>query len=432
MLAGTAGLLGVTGLAGVPAVTSAGESSDGDSDGVRELDDDTILRGQLADLDMDMEFENQMRLPGDPAGGDRERVLHVTSDGAQTTDYVTSVVDLRDRSLAIEDVDDLEYDYYAGTNNENAAPDEAWLIVDTTTVSRRGRSGDAPGRSGDAPGRSGEAPGQADGERGKKDKDRICYLFVKSLNDEQNDQTWRTRDVAAEIRGGMPEGFSGTGGWKAIELEPEDIDDGSAIIRTGRDLQDTDPFDNVLDYLEDQFEDTDMELSDAELVVAGIGSGNTRNPTVTDIYYDDLVVEGITYDFPATIPMDIEVDPTTVDKGTTLTATLSFLDDEEGLSLEDIDTDSVRLLPFDSVTPIIDIHGIGAEDASVENDTLVAEFDGDDVGDLFDDTGSQTIIVFGDFDVGDAAEPVVDDDSDAETEYETPYSFVATADIELE
>jgi len=432
MVTGTAGLLGVVGLGALPAATGAQESGDG----IREIDDDTILRGQLADLDMNMAFENRMRLPGDPADEDREGVLHTTSDGESTIDYVTSVVDLRDRRLPIEDVEELEHDYYIGADDENASPDEAWLIIDVIPEDAPGRADEAPGRPDEAPGRPdepgrpAEPPGRADEAPGRPDEKRVCYLFVKTLDDEVEEETWLTRDIAAEMRGETPEDDSRR--WRAIEIAPEDIDDGSAIIETGRALQETDFFDNVFEYLEDQIDETDMELSDAELVVAGIGSGDTRTPSEIDIYYDDLVIEDVTYNFPATVPMEIELKPETVDDETTLTATLSFLDDEEGLELDDVDEDSVRLLPFDTVAPIVDVHGIGATDVDVDDETLVAEFDGEDVGSLFDEDGSQTVIVLGDFDVDSVAEPTVDDDSDAETAYETPYSFVATAEIELE
>lgn len=65
--------------------------------------------------------------PEDPRGS-RGLVTLLTSDGVRTTDYATSIVDIDDRQFS--SFTHVTFDFYAGVDNENAAPDEFWMLVE--------------------------------------------------------------------------------------------------------------------------------------------------------------------------------------------------------------------------------------------------------------------------------------------------------------
>lgn len=81
------------------------------------------------DIDGGGTFGGDVELADDPV--DAGKVAHATSGGVSTPDYVTSSVCLPS-GTTIGDVDTvggLTYEYYQGVLNENAAPDEAILLI---------------------------------------------------------------------------------------------------------------------------------------------------------------------------------------------------------------------------------------------------------------------------------------------------------------
>jgi len=127
----------------------------------------------LWNFETDNSFDAFVQSAEDPAGGSRGQVAHATSLGTATNDYVTSAVDI---NTDLSSINTLSYDYYAGADNQQAAPDEVYLLLDTD---------------------SGE------------------HLVYRTLNDNApSAEVWETRNVLDEIN-------SIPGDWKEIN------DDGS-------------------------------------------------------------------------------------------------------------------------------------------------------------------------------------------------------------
>lgn len=351
---------------------------------------DAVLRAQLADVDMSLSYDVNLRLQGDPAGADRTGVVHVTTHGEVVEDYATSVVNLRNQGVTI-DAEQLEYDYYKAANETHVAPDGVWLTVEVD---------------------SGENP------RG--------FLFFKSLDDGLPAGEWRTRDVAAEIRGesGVEGANGSTSGWRVIEIEPQDVATGGEVIQTGRRLRDQTSFDSIIDWLTER----GCDPAESKLAAAGFGRGNVSEAICIDTYYDDLTADGVTYNFPATVPMDLELQTEgDGDSPESVIGTLQFVSPEEGLELEDVDPDTVRLAAFDRVAPLIDPPAVTAAAVNVHDDHLDVEFDGEEVAALHNSDDETTVNVLGDFEGDERASPQAEGNID--TDYRTPYSFVGTGSL---
>lgn len=102
----------------------------------------------------------QMVRASDPEAGGR--VTRATSGGARTTDYATSILSVPD--VALGDLTELSYEYYGGAQNRLSAPDEVWALLEDTDGNRH-------------------------------------VVFRHAGDSNPSGQTWRTRDVRAEIRG---------------------------------------------------------------------------------------------------------------------------------------------------------------------------------------------------------------------------------------
>lgn len=158
-------LKGVTGVAGsVVALSAFARVSDARGDAVSATtvrQTDTVPLSQvtgapsahalLCETDLDGQYTAEMHLDGDPSGtqcvsesgqsdgldgNQRDGVVHVTTNGNRTTDYAHGLVNLRDRfdhplTLGVlQDGVDVSFDYYEGPDNERAAPDEVFVVIE--------------------------------------------------------------------------------------------------------------------------------------------------------------------------------------------------------------------------------------------------------------------------------------------------------------
>lgn len=322
----------------------------------------------LWDHDMDMAFTNRMRLaadPADPADGGRQGVVHVTSAG-ESQDYAVSGIDLRSRDLTLGDVNEsgsFTYDYFKGEDASYKVPDEAFLILQ-----------------------------RADGG--------ISVTYRKKDTDQRG--VWDTRDVSSE--------FS-KGDWRAIDVDAGDIDVEDEQVRVTSEvigqnimaLREQEHYAGVLDRFS----------ADASLLAVAIGNGSVDG-VVSDAYFDNIQVNETAYTVPATLTMDAEISTPASQRGRT-SVTLSFANEEHGVSVNDIDPESVRLSSYSPFAPPIPGTGdpsdvVLAEGATVSGNALEAEFGPGQVQRLTQGNRMPTVLVFGAFE-------------------ERPYRFVATAEL---
>lgn len=342
-----------------------------------------MTRPILCEVDMDGTFDIENHRTEDPTiewcedvdDSTRESVLHVTSMGRETKDYSSGIVNVEDgldHTLTLETATSdgvfVGFDYLEGPENANAAPDEVFLIV-----------------------READASSDAEG----------LHAVFKTINDSNDPDSasdicengWRGLDVSDQMTG---DGL-GDRDWADISITRDDVESGEMVIQTARSLRDQ----------ENRFEDIVERFGgDAELVAVGYGKGFTTRETVSDVYYDELVVrrergeevERDTFSFPAAVPMDVEFDGP---RGGTLTATLSPQQEEVGLDLDDVQADSVKLTRYVPVAPPVE-EGGPASSVTVGNGEIVAEFPASEVGGILG--GETPVLVSGWFDneAGDA------------------------------
>jgi hypothetical protein len=165
-------------------------------------------------------------------------VTYATSGGTRTTDYATSVLSVPD--VALGDLTELTYEYYGGAQNLLSAPDEVWALL--------------------------------------RDADGNHHAVFRHASDSNpSGQTWRTRDVLAEIRGEsslspdtswatLVEGSSGRGQVKSLQTSLVATFGAGAVLRR-----------------------------------VGVGRGRTGGDgTVADVFYRNLRLNGSRLDaFPA-------------------------------------------------------------------------------------------------------------------------------------
>lgn len=344
----------------------------------------------LCDVSVPMGFETIMHYDGDPAfpgeeqvslrehdeypdpDKPREWVVHVTSEGMQTSDYAASLVNLRKRArqpVTLQDVRDggIRYDYFQGPDHGGSAPDEVFLVLQT--------------------------PQQADRNEG--------VALFKHVDDGQDAPAslgggqWRTFDVSTHMTSGE---------WRAIQIHEdpekmrvsEDETLGEAVERTAATLRDQ----------EETFGNVFREYGgDAEVVGVGFGVGSTREQITVDVYYDNLVVrvprpgEGrgrgqgdgdagdggrgdggqgdggqgdggrgggpsgnppvrrdgqyweYLFNFPAVLPMELSFDPSSAGSGQQTTARLDPTQEEMGIDFSRLVRDSVTLWAYTEAAP---------------------------------------------------------------------------------
>lgn len=371
--------VGISAVAGAGSVL-AGDDADGTGKGAHANGTDTGAdtaaaqfqgvhhnEAVLWDHDMDMAFTNRMRLAADPAGGDRVDVVHVTSAGEESSDYAVSGIDLRAADHSLGDIHDagFTYDYFKGERASYKVPDEVFLILQTT-----------------------------DGE--------IAVTYRKADADQTG--VWETRDVSSELT---------AGGWREFGVDAGDIDVEDEQVRVTAEtignnimaLREQDHYENVLDRFG----------TETSVLAVAIGNGSVDG-VVSDAYFNNVQIGETTYTVPATVSVEPTVASQRGRGGGRVTVSLTFTDDQYGLSMDGVDPESVRIAPYSSFGP--PIPGTGdpsdvarAEDASVSGDALEAEFVPGQIQRLVSGNRPTTVLVFGGFE-------------------EEPYRFVGVAELE--
>lgn len=313
-------------------------------------------RAHVADVDLDLSFENELHRarPGDEAeAGD---VLHVQSvdTGDPTRDYALSAVNLLQRradesQIVVDDLETLSFDYYRGPDDGGVVPDGVFVVL---------------------------LPDADDGQL------RIAWDQAA----EESDESWETFDVLEQLDEAV---------WRVVTVGFDDLHSGGDVLGAALQLRD-DPEQREVTLAE--------EYTDATLAGVAVGAGSTSDPTTVDRYYDSLVVGTPDVDdrfrFPATVPADVEVEA----DGPEIVTTLSLAEDETDLSLEDVDEDAVTLATYGPVAPPID-SGVRPRDGSVEveGDELRVGFQRGRVQQLLNRQSVGEFLVSADLDVDDGS-----------------------------
>jgi len=327
--------------------------------------------GAICELDLDERFQTEMHLVRDPASRGRDEVLHVTSNRTPTRDYACSVLTLTTQPLSLTEVtnNQLTFDYYEGRHNANAAPDEVFLIVQT--------------------------------EEG-------LFITFQHLNTD-GERRWQTYDVAGAIQGRgpswthkriLPEAFNVEGDvdLSTVDFSSFDVDFSMRIIE------------QILQFLQNLRDQGDTISSpferygrDATMLAVALGKGFTTQTTVNDIFYDDLVYttseETMRFKWPVALAMRFQFlrQQITPASDQTVRARLTFTQPQRGLSIEDINTDSVVVTPYTSIAPLEDIRGVTPASVTFRGNQLRLTFDVTEIEALV--TGTEpTLLLTGTFD----------------------------------
>lgn len=246
---------------------------------------------------------------GDPGADGREAVVHLTSHDRSTADYALAVVDIGDVDLT--DVAQLEFDYYEGPNNSDAAPDEVWLVIEN--------------------------------ESGR-------HIVYRTFNDGSMTQAeeWRTQDVTPALT-------DSDRPWVAVEISEPVTDPRRALDQLTAD-----------DLAEVGTNLTATYGANATVLAVGVGHGAPlAGPTVVDLYVDELIVNGQSFEFPLS-EVTVEDTPIALDDGTDrVTVTIDLAGDWNGRTVADIDVRTLRL------------NG----SAAIPGSATVGNFDGDSTDD---------------------------------------------------
>ncbi|MCU4973228.1 hypothetical protein OB955_10785 [Halobacteria archaeon AArc-m2/3/4] len=344
--AGTA-LVG-TGVSGSTVLADDHSKSNDDRADATVSDAERMNAALICDVDMSMQFDNRMRLGG--PSSDRDGAVHITSGGEQTRDYVCTTVDLRDADFQLGRLNQsglLTYDYYTGEAHGHASPDEVFLIL-------RQR-------------------------RGQRESYHVAYRTL----DEGAVGEWRTRDVSSELN---------EDGWRSVEVPADEIDVESELVQTTTEaieeriasLAQQETFRNVVSRFG----------GNTEVLAASIGNGRLMEAVVSDVYYDNFQAGDDTKPIPAILHMSPNFEDGSV--------TLSLTDENVGVSLEDVDHDSVRLSRYAPIgLPItgtdVERESIAAQSVSVDGDQLRVQFDDSAVSSAVGESG--TTMIYGAFDM---------------------------------
>jgi len=292
-----------------------------------------------------------------PEAGESPMDPDVTDDGAATSDYAHSTVNVlarRDDRIHLPELEAVSYDYYEGVDNTGTVPDEVFVSLLTP--------------------------------------DDQLKLAVTTVNRSVPDEHWQTLDVLDVM---------GEDRWDVIDIGFTDLSTSVASSATAGALRDAPSQENVA--LTDEY-------SDASLAGVGFGAGNTLDQTVIDRYFDNLTIDWpvddsdaddsddeaerpVTYDFPAVLQFDVEEATRRGNGNGPLTVMLSPAD-ESGISLEDVVSESVKLNDFGSFVPPPG-PGVPTQQVTVEDGSLKVQVRPNDV----DELDESDFIVSGDLDV---------------------------------
>lgn len=322
------------------------DQRNGPPDDVEEM---PVAHASVADLDGgsfsgNSAFDVDNRYPGDPGEeGDREWVLHYTTDGEATRDFPAAMFNLRARresTLRLEDISLDEgaftYDFYVGPEHESATPGQVILVI--------------------------QEPEQQDDEQ--------AWGIFKTVDLDGPREQWRTLDILSEM------GSDGTDEpWRELEIDtdPQQFQESFESVADGALQQAFELYSEEANTFADVYE---RFADDSRLVAAGIGSG-ALTPTVRDIYFDDVRLDpeddnggddGDTFELPAVLEMD-----TAFDRNNRVVATLTFPEEQEGVDIQDFIPDSLRAHGLSQIAPPV---GEGARPSRVEvsDDELAVYF----------------------------------------------------------
>lgn len=350
-------MLAVGGVASSTAVLGSGDEDHEKSDDQKPHSN--LTHGLSWDGDMDKQFDNQMRLDGDPAGSGRGHAVHFTSHGSETADISTTTVDVREHSLNLGNVSGsgrLAYDYYRGSDQTASTPGQVYLIL-----------------------------------RSKRGRNEGFHVAFRGSDDGAETDGWETRNVSRELTGS---------GWRTVSVDPGLVDMENETVTTSyqeilqhvQELQSQEQVDNLVGHLG----------GNAELLAVSIGTGHPMNPAVVDTYFDDLRVAGESH----TVPAQITMTPSFERADGTVSVALSLENQAQGVGLENVEDGSVRLsryAPIARPVPGTSEAQESAQATSVDahGEQLTVHFDEDDVASALGE--SDTAMVYGSFDV---AQPV--------------------------
>lgn len=335
----------------------------------------------VGDLDEDIAFNVMNRYGGDPAvprgdadPGDRDWVLHYTTDSQESRDYPAAMVNLRQRlesPVSLADVQGdgtLTVDFFVGKQHDQYTPGQVYLILQTPEQQKKDE---------------------------KKGEHRAWGLY-KNVRHDVRQGVWHILDVVEEMAGARKTGDP----WRALELDidPEGFRGSfdtfsDAILQQAMDTR---------DEMGEQFTDLFELPADSNLLAVGLGSGSSRSPSKRDIYYDDLRIsvprdgglEEYTFELPAVLQMDADFDG----RGRQIAAELSFPHPQEDVDLNRLNEESVRLYPLSQIMPPLD-PGVEATRVDVAADRIDVQFAPGQVRGLDRlGGGEQYVVVAGQFD----------------------------------
>lgn len=286
-------------------------------------------------------YSVDMHFDGDPVLAGHDDAVHVTSGTTETSDYSISQVKVLNRigSKTVTGISSLDFEYFEGTSNTGAAPDEIFL--------------------------------------GLLDEDNDTVFVAVTSIDKGDAASWRTLDVESKLSESR---------WKVNELTYSDLTSGF-VHDEGEALRDNPDSSSV--SLKDSYGTT-------TILSVGIGVGNTRAETIQDRYYDNLNVDSSTVGFPAVIPMTLAF---TEPNSTTIRATMDFQQTENVVSIDEVNLPSIELNAFQEITPPIE-RGLIPKDERITSTVdphLEADFEKNLVEDIINGSRGDQAIVSGDF-----------------------------------
>lgn len=262
------GLINATAAVGVQARPTAGTGAlDGDDDGTRL----THLHGD-----------------GDPGDGTRDGVVHLTSHNDSTLDYALTVADISTQDHTLDGITQLEFEYFEGENNTDAAPDEVWLVIENDT-----------GR----------------------------HIVYRTFNDGSitAPTEWRTQDVVPAIE-------DSDRPWVEVSTPEPNPDPRHALDSLSEDNL-TEVGGNL----------TEVYGGGASVLAVGVGHGAPLSgPTTVDLYVDNLTVNSRGHDFPIA-HVTVEPDPLNKSEGGVVNATIDLEGEWGGRTVHDINPNTVAL-----------------------------------------------------------------------------------------
>ena len=212
--------------------------------------------------------EVRLERADDPADGDREDVVHVTSSGKETTHYAFSLVNVAKRNLTVDEISELKYDYFVPDPEANTvgnqksrvegraslAPDEIWFVLQV---------------------------------RGKG-REHVFRTWPIQEKFQREADEWLTRDVYGEDESILLQNNEQTNG---------DGDETGELTNLDRS-----PW-KRLDKKDRTFEVIGPDLleayGDARILGVGFGRGDPfMGPSKLNIFYDKFVLNGTSYNFP--------------------------------------------------------------------------------------------------------------------------------------